>query len=350
MNRLLYILSCALFLPFLGLGQDAHFSQFNFAHQTLNPALNGLFDGAYKFGVQYRNQFNAVSPNAFQTMFANFESKVHISRNDYVTYSLDIMRDMAGSGNLSQTSGYLSLGYLKQLTNNKYGVGESFLSGSFRVGVGQNALDWSKFWFGRQFDPSSVSVNPALPTGENFSNNHSKTKLFADVGGGLMWYSVWGKRKSLYIGVAAYHLNRPNIGLQNAVKTFLYTRTSIHAGGEFRANREISILPSMNVQIQGPSLMCVSGFYTRYVNQAWDDIAFRLGLFTRVSKTIKGVHNDAVIASTAFEYRNFTIGLSYDVSTSSIIAADGGRGAWELALSYRNPNGQLKKPLTCPKL
>ena len=64
-------------------GQDAHFSQYYLAQQELNPALNGLFQGQYRAGVQYRDQSsNIVGVESYRTSYAMFDSKIHIKNND----------------------------------------------------------------------------------------------------------------------------------------------------------------------------------------------------------------------------------------------------------------------------
>ena len=213
MKKLYILLVLCFALTTFAQGQDAHFSQFYQAHQELNPAMNGLFQGQYRFGIQYRDQWsNIVNTHSYKTAYASFDGRIHVKNNDFFTVGADFMKDEAGTGNLVQNLGHFSIGYIKQLTNNKYGVGEQFLIGSFRGGFGQNSIDWSRVWFGRQFDVSSGVVNPDAISGEELLNNSGNTLVYGDFGGGLMWYTIWTERRSLYIGIAVQHLNQPRIG------------------------------------------------------------------------------------------------------------------------------------------
>jgi len=47
---------------------------------------------------------------------------------------------------------------------------------------------------------------------------------------------------------------------------------------------------------------------------------------------------DAIVASMLLEYANYTIGISYDINTSSLTTASNGRGGMEVALRFVLPN------------
>jgi hypothetical protein len=56
---------------------------------------------------------------------------------------------------------------------------------------------------------------------------------------------------------------------------------------------------------------------------------YRLG-----SKDEGGIHSDAVILSSRFDYENFGIGFSYDVNISKLSSAGSANGAFEFSLQY----------------
>jgi hypothetical protein len=56
---------------------------------------------------------------------------------------------------------------------------------------------------------------------------------------------------------------------------------------------------------------------------------------------------DAVIASTRFDYEQFTIGFSYDINTSSLNPATNGNGAFEFSLVYKIC-GPERRGVYCP--
>lgn len=330
--------------------QDAHFTQNNLSHQLINPAMNGLFEGQYRIGINYRDQQSQiVGLESYKTMYAHLDSKIHISKNDFVTWGIDFMRDAAGAGKLTQMQANFSLGVIKQLTNNKYGVGESYMIASFKGGMGQNSIDWSKFWFGRQFDVDNGVVNTSSPSGEGALAFNNRTLFYGDFSAGLMWYTVWSERKSLYVGLAGFHFNKPNIGFRKESNEFLYRRYTIHAGGEYDFNNTVSILPRVVFHIQGPSRMFLPGVQLRYQHGDWREVALRFGVASRVVVNYKGLSHESLMFNTTFEYRHMLFGFSYDVSSSKVFAANGGRGAFELGIQYRNPNTKYRSTISCPK-
>ena len=56
--------------------QDLHFTQFQFAPLTVNPALAGAYYGSYRIGGIYRDQFRSVATNAFQTIDFHVDSPI----------------------------------------------------------------------------------------------------------------------------------------------------------------------------------------------------------------------------------------------------------------------------------
>lgn len=330
--------------------QDPHFSQHNQAHQLVNPALNGVFNGQWRLGVQYRDQQSALlGIESFKTMYSHFDSKINIKNEDFITYGLDVTRDVTGAGGLSQLQSHLSIGVIKQLSSNRYKGNQTFLSGSFQAGFGRNSVNWGDFWFGRQFDVNNGQVNPDLPTGEPSVEDQLNSLWYLDFGGGLLFYTVWDETTSFYFGGAGFHLNQPNITVTEGSDDFLYRRFVINAGGQFSVTRNLSLMPSTVFHFQGPSRMLLPGMQFRYAHDDWREIALRFGAFTRVVTTYDGWTNDAFILSSIFEYQSLQFGFSYDLSTSIISRANNTRGAFEISVQYRNMNTRYRKPLTCPQ-
>ena len=108
-------------------------------------------------------------------------------------------------------------------------------------------------------------------------------------------------------------------------------------------------MPNAAFHVQGPSRMFIPGAQFRYTRKDWKEIALRAGVFTRIVRSTEGISNDALVFSSLFEYQDFILGLSYDVSTSNIALANSGRGSFELSLQYKSPNTRYRNPLKCPK-
>src|SRR6476620_11330450 len=101
-------------------GQDLHFSQFFNSPLTTNPANTGFIpDGDYRLGMNYRNQWSSVMTVPYKTMSAFGDVALGKDRmeNGWVGIGGAILRDVAGSGNLTSTKIYGSVAYHQLLGN-----------------------------------------------------------------------------------------------------------------------------------------------------------------------------------------------------------------------------------------
>src|SRR5215831_2608042 len=111
-RNILFLVPCALY--FGAFSQDLHFSQYFNSPLTTNPANTGFIpDGDYRLGVNYRNQWSAIMAVPYKTMSAFGD--IQLMRNEEGSGWLGaggvILRDAAGSGNLTSTKVYGSVAY-----------------------------------------------------------------------------------------------------------------------------------------------------------------------------------------------------------------------------------------------
>jgi type IX secretion system PorP/SprF family membrane protein len=334
------------------LAQDPHYSQFYNAPLDLNPALTGIFEGQYRLGINYRDQWSsALSSTPFKTMQASADIRYHVVNNDFFAIGFKLMRDVAGEGKYAQTFAHFSGSYMKQLSGQGYGGGsDQFLIAGAQIGVGQNSLNWSQLWFGRQYDIEQELIDTSLPTGEpDLIGENGSTGYYLDASVGLVWYSVFDQNNSIYVGVALKHINTPNISLIPGLSSHLYRRWVIHAGGELALTEEVSLLPSVLFTKQGPYWQTNVGSSFRYSHQDWREVALRFGLFSRIANRYEGAAMDALIATVIFEMETWTAGLSYDITTSGFSQSNSSRGAFELSVNYIFPITHRKYNVNCPK-
>jgi type IX secretion system PorP/SprF family membrane protein len=179
---------------------------------------------------------------------------------------------------------------------------------------------------------------------------NGNSPLFGDFGFGLLYYAIFSERNNVYLGASANHLNTPVISLSEFGDIRLKRLYTIHAGGEILLNRELSFMPNYVAYIQNPSRMVMPGFHMRYKHRDWKEVALRAGVWTRMVRgEPQAIINDAIIVSATFEYEAWLFGVSYDISTSRLINATSGRGAFEFSLQYINRDTKYRKPINCPK-
>ena len=331
--------------------QDATYSQFYNANVLLNPSLTGVFDGQQRIAINYRDQWSSIHRSqSYKTLSAQFDAKIHTKNNDFLTYGIDFTRDESGASAYVQQNGHINIGYIKQIGANAYSSTDHFLVGGLKIGFGQNRVDPSQIWFGNQFDTNNGNINLNRPSNEELINMNGRSPLYEDVGFGLLYYAIFSPRNNFYIGFSANHLSRPTISLTEFGDIRLKRLFTFHAGGEILATRELSFMPNVVAYFQAPSRMVMPGFHARYQHRDWREIALRAGIWSRI---VRGepqvVVNDAIIVSTTFEYEAWLFGVSYDVTTSRLINANSGRGAFEFSLQYINRDTKYRKPITCPK-
>ena len=101
-------------LPIGAMAQDLHFSQFMNSPLLTNPANTGFIpDGDYRLGVNYRNQWSSIMSVPYKTMSAFGDVQLMKERfeNGWVGLGGVVLKDVAGSGNLSSTKIYGSIAY-----------------------------------------------------------------------------------------------------------------------------------------------------------------------------------------------------------------------------------------------
>src|SRR4051812_33196126 len=118
-------LSCTILIllsTLLVQAQDPNFSQFFVSPLTLNPALTGKFDGVFRVGGNYRNQWPTIS-NAYITSTASFDAgilKNKIPEFDQFGVGVLALTDKSANGILQANYAAVSLAYHKALDENGY--------------------------------------------------------------------------------------------------------------------------------------------------------------------------------------------------------------------------------------
>ena len=165
-NKILLTLLLAGMTGFVD-AQDLHFSQYYNAPLLVNPANTGFNpDYDFRLGGNYRTQWATVG-NPYKTMNLWGDTKLFTNRfeDGWVGMGLSILKDAAGAGSLTATSGYATIAYHQLLGYN------SLLSGGFGLGYVTKRIDASKLtfddqWNGRFFDAK-------IPSNEPFTTNQA---------------------------------------------------------------------------------------------------------------------------------------------------------------------------------
>ena len=302
---------------------------------NLNPAMTGVMNCTQRAVVNYRNQWAGVlGSNAYNTYAASYDRRMAVGREDYFGVGGSLWSDVAGAANFGTTQGRLSFAFSKKMGGSR--KVSHYLSIGADAGITQRRVNANDLRW-----PTQVSNGQFCATcgfAENIPNDNF---LFADLSGGILWFSNFGERKSFYGGAAMHHLNQPNVSFLNQQES-LYSRLTIHAGGEYPLNKKVSLKPNLIYMKQGPHTEINAGTSVRFKmgeslrqQNEFTGQFFQIGAWYRVGNKVDGgIHSDAVIISSRFDFNNYGIGFSYDYNLSSLNQAATANGSFELSLTY----------------
>jgi type IX secretion system PorP/SprF family membrane protein len=324
--------------------QDPRFSQINASSMFVSPAMTGLYEGQMRVSFNYRDQWSSfLGQVPFRTFGASVDYRFHALKSDFFSLGLTVLKDEAGDAKLSMNRINMSASYMKQLTGGRGWRNVQYLIAGAQVGMGQNSINWATLRFSTQFDGSGY--NATLPTGEDVG---SYFNFYPDINAGLMWYALFDKNKSVYAGASMHHINRPNISFLDDIDETMYATIILHGGGQIPFTKDISLLPVARFMKQGPSYEIDFGASIRFTTRDFRDVALKAGVMGRLVNGADAIGADAVSILTALEWDKWALGLSYDVTVSSLSNTNDGRGAFEVSLTYIHPPSRRLR-MYCPK-
>ncbi len=322
-----------------GYAQDPNFSQFFVSPLTLNPALTGKFNGDLRVAGNYRDQWPQIS-KAFTTATISLDAPIlrsKISELDSWGVGIMAMTDKTSNGILSGNLVSISTSYHK-------GIDEDGLQ---QVGIGfqgtytNKRLDGTRLNFLDELDDNGGWT---IPSGESIDNRQVNTSYFDFSVGGLYNGSTDGYN-NFYLGISAYHLNKPKESFTGDVFYQLNPRVTVNAGGSIPlGDRSRTIYLSTLYSKQGGATNIVAGGAIGFLLNEDDEnpTNFYAGAWTRFNNV-----NDAVIPYIGLEYNGLRFGASYDVNISSLKTASQSKGGLEISLIYiKRPAGY--KSIPCP--
>jgi len=324
-----------LFASLQGAAQDLHFSQFFNSPLTTNPANTGFIpDGNYRVGINYRNQWASI-PVPYKTMSAFADFQLFRDRLEYGWVGLGgvILRDQAGSGNLTSTKVYGSVAYHQLLGQS------SLLSLGFNVGSANKRVDLAKLTFGDQWN--GKFFDSELSTAEPITQ--SKVNYF-DMQVGMNY--AYFPTDNIYVngGFSVQHVNKPHESFYEG-NNQIDRRYIGFLIGIFKLNDQVILNPAAYYTRQAGSRELVMGTNAAYnlsgdgTKQVFGGAYYRL--------------NDAFIFLVGYEISKVRMMFSYDVTASNLAVSNGRRGAYEIGIVYTGlyPNRSFsgaRRATLCP--
>jgi len=326
--------------------QDFHFSQFYNSPLTLNPALTGKMNGVFRFALNYRNQwFSLVGDGTpYATYAGSFDAPIQF-RKDALGVGLVLVHDRAGDGLFNNMLVLGSVAY-------HLGIGSSgkhAITLGVQGGYNQKRIDRTHTLFYDQINPADPNTN--RPTNENIPDDN---KGFFDLNAGVLGSSKLTNKVNAYLGFSIFHITQPQESFLESGDEKMPLRYTVHGGAEYVFHQRVALLPSLIYMRQRKTDEMNLGTAFVFKMAEAENVLFYLGAYYRLlpsSKSNDENLSDAVIAYTAFEYKNFRLAFSYDATISDLRAAPNAVGAFEIALVYTHPFllPGMKPLLFCPR-
>lgn len=323
--------------------QDIHFSQYNAAPLSLNPALTGFFDADYRVALNYRGQWGSFS-KPFRTIGASAEYnplRGHL-KYDNLAVGFQVYNDVAGESRYGSNSIGVSAAYRKALGSRN----KQALTVGLQFTALQQRIQFSDLQFDNQFN--GVEFDETIAPNEILNKNSGFTP---DLSTGLLFQSKVSDDFNYYLGGAMFHVLRPKISLFDASNYKLPSRYVFHAGSYIYVTEIVNILPSAAYYKQAGSWQMNLGTYVQFVLDDWNDqkTAFAIGTWARIASPAV----DAFIFGARLDFQGFIFGFSYDFNISNLSVATDTRGAYEFSMIYSgifSTKAQRKYHIPCPQL
>ena len=300
-----------LFIALLGAGvlsaqQDIQLTQFNANRTFYNPAAVGsrqalCISGAYRYQwLGYEDEENVkVTPQSMVFMAEMPVYKIHSG------IGLSVAVDKAGF----EKNMDIRLNYAYQLKIKKTHT----LAVGLSAGILNKTIDFS------QFTPE----DDPLVTG----SDDSESALAPDLGLGV-FYQIPGK---FFAGISMAHLLQPEMEIGNAsysIASHYYLMAGYDISLINNRDTRLVLTPSVLLKTSTVSTQLDANLIVTYNDRVWGGLLYRM--------------QDAVGIMAGVKLFDFSIGLSYDYTLSSLSEA-GSKGSPEVFLRYCMPMVQKIK-------
>ncbi len=316
--------------------QDIHFSLFNMSPLSLNPANTGAFEGSFRVGGIYRDQFRSVTSNQFSTPMFYIDAPIASigkKKKDWIGIGAMLFQDKAGLAAFQTGSFQLSAALHHSFDDNYKNV----LTFGIQGGPVNRQVDLSNADLHFADEATNGAFGGATSADRMLDGNSNYT----DFAVGLKFKSVVNEKMDYHLGVSLGHLLQPDVSLStNAFDQDM--RIQAHAGLTRMLNEKFSLSPSIYYTTLGPAdqfqLQALGGYEFNEDFQLNFGTGYRFG--------------DALELILGADIKDIKVAASYDLTVSELSNAKTG-GAFEIALGYIfkiYKEVEVKPIILCPHL
>lgn len=316
--------------------QDIHFSQFMNSPLLTNPANTGFIpDADYRVGANYRDQWASIPvPYKTYSVFGDAQLFRNKLETGWMGIGAVLLRDVAGSGNLTSTKGYVSLAYHQELGYS------SLLSAGFNVGFANKKVDPASLHFGDQYVWNGKFFEASVPTSDNFN---SATATYLDIQAGLNYAYFPSENAYINAGFSVMHLNSPKETFFSTGNNQIPRRYTAFLNGSFKMSDNVILNPNAYASFQAKAREILAGANAHYNLSGDGEKQLIGGLYYRFG--------DAAIVMAGFQLKTTSITFTYDATVSSLKNYNGSKGAAEISIiknGFYNEYFGNKRQSMCP--
>lgn len=323
--------------------QDLHFTLYDYAPLSINPANSGNYEGTYRIGGIYRDQWAAVNTSAssFRTPMVYIDAPlIAIGKRDWLGAGLAVQLDESGSLDQKTNTFMLSAAYHRSLNK------KTTLSLGVQGGARNRDISNTDAYSTENMLLNNVSVADEALT--IFETSQDPSSGFV-VNAGLVLKSKVNKNTNFQMGISALNINQPNQSLEiptsKDTQYKLPLRFNLHGSVESKLNDKWTINPTIlvsNIRNQNELDLQVWG---EYLLNKEKEIDLRVGLGHRLGRDIQPLFG--------VNYGSLRAAVGYDLRVGTLGSAISGRGGIEIAIGYTGTI--FKKPdvppvIFCPQL
>lgn len=336
-------LSLALMLGFMWSlhGQDIHFTQYQHAPLTVNPAYTGNFYGTLRVNGVYRDQYRAIG-GVFRTLNGSAEINLPFAfrKNDWIAAGIKYYDDSAGSIDQGMSMYAMNVAYHLSLDKNQnsiFTIGAQYGGGNIKYGT-LGAQDLASYYENRSISPNLDQFKQA--PGKTYVEGGELNDLVIGV-----LYTKYAKKSTFKMGLSVEGILRPSLGKSSAFADRKKLGFNISADHDFKFTPRTSLTSGAWIYVLGPSYAVNVNSKINYLIDPAKKITISGGLGTRTLNSI------FLIAGMKFD--NLQVGIAYDADISPLIEADQTFKGLELGATYiyklyKKP--QPKPVIFCPRL
>lgn len=315
--------------------QDAYFTQFYATPIELNPALAGAVQGSFRATIAYRDQWQGIIENPYQTygVFGDlrFATGTQRSNRDFFGAGFSFTADRVAAFDVNTNAVKLSGAFHKSLDERK----DAYLSGGVYFGLVQRNINFESLVFDDQFNGLDGYTFGTL---ENLPENNY---AHGDLGVGINYSVTPSQRSQFGAGMSLSHIVGASLSFFRKTPetadfddAMLLRKFASYASANFALNARTRLLPRVVYQLQGPHSLLNFGSTVRMDLNEYNTNALHLGAGMRLAKRLDSLQPSAMYGIVGFELSSFLIGLSYDLNLEDLSNERLGQNVFELTITF----------------